>query len=325
MKVLVTGGAGFIGRCTVNQLLERGCQVVVVDQRREQDEPVWDKSVTCYKTDIRAEELERIFAEERPDYCLHLAAQVSVAQSFENPDRDAETNILGTINVLRMCVRYHVKKIIFASSAAVYGNPVSYPIVEKSELDPQSFYGMSKWVAESYIQSFSDQYNLDYTILRYANVYGIRERRTGEDGVLTAFIERMAGGLPMVIYGDGCQTRDFVYVRDVAAANVLALEAGSRQIINISSGSGISLLEIGNILQDICGHSISLQFMPQRPGDIDRSVLSNDRARELLGWSPSYSLAEGLRAMIGYEYMMRKTRGLVHIPDRLDYSRITAI
>jgi len=325
MKVLVTGGAGFIGRHTVSQLLEQGYQVIVVDQRRGDHKLLCDQSVTYYETDIVSEDLEQIFAKEEPDYCIHLAAQVSVPRSFENPHLDAEVNIVGTINVLRMCVRYKVRKIVFASSAAVYGNPGIYPIEEKCTLNPQSFYGLSKYVAESYIRSYSDQYHLDYTILRYANVYGVREHRTGEDGVMTAFIERMAGGMPMIIYGDGRQTRDFVYVRDVAVANVLALGAGSRQIFNISSGAGLSLLELSGILQQLCEHSISVQFMPQKLGDIDRSILSNDKARNLLGWSPSYSLEEGLRAMTVHEYGVKKKRGQPFTTSLQDYSKITAI
>ncbi|WMT41438.1 NAD-dependent epimerase/dehydratase family protein [Paenibacillus sp. D2_2] len=265
MKVLVTGGPGFIGRHTVSHLLEQDCQVIVVDQRKDPKLPE-DKSVTYYETDIVSEDLEQIFAVEQPDYCIHLAAHVSVPRSYENPHLDAEINIMGTINVLRACVRYKVRKIVFSSSAAVYGNPDIYPIEEQCALDPQSFYGMSKYVAESYIRSFSTQYNLDYTILRYANVYGIREHRTGEDGVMTAFIERMAGGMPMIIYGDGRQTRDFVYVRDVAVANALALSVGSYQTFNISSGVGLSLLELSGRLQELYEKTNSVQFMPQKPG-----------------------------------------------------------
>lgn len=325
MKVLVTGGAGFIGRHTVSQLLEQGYQVIVVDQRRGDHKLPYDQSVTYYEADIVSEELEQIFAKEEPNYCIHLAAQVSVPRSFENPHLDAEVNIVGTINVLRMCVRYKVRKMVFASSAAVYGNPGIYPIEEKCDLNPQSFYGLSKYAAESYIRSFSEQYHLDYTILRYANVYGVREHRTGQDGVVTAFIERMAGGMPMIIYGDGHQTRDFVYVRDVAFANTLALGAGSQQIFNISSGVGLSLLELSGILQQLCEHSLSVQFMPQKSGDIDRSILSNEKARNLLGWSPSYSLEEGLRAMTVHEYGTRKKRGQPFAPSLQDYSKITAI
>jgi len=306
MKVLVTGGAGFIGRHTVSHLLEQGCQVIVVDQRREDHNLSWDKTVTYYETDIVSEELEQVFAVEKPDYCIHLAAQVSVPRSFENPHLDAEINILGTINVLRQCARYKVRKIVFASSAAVYGNPDIYPIKEQYALDPQSFYGMSKHVAESYIRSFSAQHNLDYTILRYANVYGVREHRTGEDGVITAFIERLAGEMPMIIYGDGRQTRDFVYVRDVAIANALALHTGSRETFNISSGVGLSLLELSAILQELCRQRSSVQFMPQKPGDIDRSILSNDKARDLLGWTPAFSLEDGLRAMIVHENEVKR-------------------
>ncbi|GIP50735.1 NAD-dependent epimerase/dehydratase family protein [Paenibacillus timonensis] len=322
MKVLVTGGAGFIGRHTVKRLLEEGEQVVVVDTGQTGNPRKMDESVSYYSVDIVSEELESIFAEERPDAVIHLAAQTSVRRSLQNPSADAETNILGTIQLLQQCVRFGVRRIVFASSAAVYGNPDHLPIKESHGTEPLSFYGVSKRVSEMYIQSFSERYGLDYSILRYANVYGIRERRTGEDGVLTAFVERLMAGLPLEVYGDGLQTRDFVYVKDVAEANVLALRSSGNQILNVSSGRSISLLEALGMLKEISGRNVQPQFRPAQAGDIEQSLLDNGKVRDVLWWEPRYSLYDGLLEMMEFETEARKNPLLV---ERVGYSETSVI
>lgn len=322
MKVLVTGGAGFIGRHTVQRLVDQGDEVVVVDTGLAGNPRKMDESVRGYAVDIVSEELERIFAEERPEAVIHLAAQTSVRRSLHNPTGDAETNILGTIRLLQQCVRYEVRRIVFASSAAVYGNPEHLPIEESHATEPLSFYGVSKRVSEMYIQSFNERYGLNYSILRYANVYGIRERRTGEDGVLTAFVERLMAGLPLEVYGDGLQTRDFVYVKDVAEANVLALRCTGRQVLNVSSGRGISLLEALGMLKEMSGRNVQPQFRPAQAGDIEQSVLDNGKARDVLWWEPRYSLYDGLLEMMEFESEARKNPMLV---ERTSYSKTSAI
>lgn len=301
MKVLVTGGAGFIGRRTVERLVRQGDSVVVVDCAQMSKLPKWGDSVIFYQLDIASEKLEYVMAAEKPDYVIHLAAQTSVRRSLHDPFGDAGSNIMGTINLLKQCVSFQVKKIVFSSSAAVYGTPRTVPIQEEHQTEPLSFYGISKLMAERYIQSFAIHYGLDFTILRYANVYGIREYRTGEDGVITAFIERLVSGLPLIIYGDGRQTRDFIHVEDVAAANVSALLCGTREIINISSGTGITLLEVAGILKELYGKSIAMQFHLPQNGDIEHSILCNGKSCDLLGLRPVYSLYEGLQAMLDYE------------------------
>ncbi|MDU4697233.1 MULTISPECIES: NAD-dependent epimerase/dehydratase family protein [Paenibacillus] len=322
MKVLVTGGAGFIGRHTVQRLVDQGDEVVVVDTGLAGNPRKMDESVRGYAVDIVSEELERIFAEERPEAVIHLAAQTSVRRSLHNPTGDAETNILGTIRLLQQCVRYEVRRIVFASSAAVYGNPEHLPIEESHATEPLSFYGVSKRVSEMYIQSFNERYGLNYSILRYANVYGIRERRTGEDGVLTAFVERLMAGLPLEVYGDGLQTRDFVYVKDVAEANVLALRCTGSQVLNVSSGRGISLLEALGMLKEMSGRNVQPQFRPAQAGDIEQSVLDNGKARDVLWWEPRYSLYDGLLEMMEFESEARKNPMLV---ERTSYSKTSAI
>ncbi|WP_059049278.1 NAD-dependent epimerase/dehydratase family protein [Paenibacillus senegalimassiliensis] len=320
MKVLVTGGAGFIGGETVKRIREQDEQVVIVDNgdmREGSHKPEGDKEVAYYAVDVASKELEDVFAQERPDRVIHLAAQTSVRRSLNHPVEDAQTNILGTVNVLEQCVRYGVQKIVFASSAAVYGNPVHLPIAESHAAEPLSFYGMSKWAGERYIQAFGERYGLGYAILRYANVYGIRERRTGEDGVLTAFVERLLAGLPLDIFGDGRQTRDFIYVKDVADATVHALRTNQNQVLNIGSSTGTSLLEVVDLLKELSGRQLQPQFHPASSGDIGHSILDNGKARDALWWEPRYTLYEGLREMVEFEMEVRKNPLLV---ERLAYS-----
>lgn len=175
-----------------------------------------------------------------------------------------------------------------------------------------------------YIQTFAERHDLDYSILRYANVYGIRKSRTGEDGVLTAFVERIMAGLPLDIYGNGLQTRDFIYVKDVADANVAALRSGERQIMNISSGSGITLLETVGMLEKLFGRNVNPQFLPAQAGDIERSVLDNGKARDILWWEPSYSIYEGLREMVDFELEARRNPLLVQRSE-ISYSETSSV
>lgn len=302
MKVLVTGGAGFIGRYTVDRLLQQGEQVVVVDRQPASVWPELDESVVYYSADIADQKLELIFEAEEPDYVIHLAAQTSVRQSLQSPVEDANSNIMGTVNLLQQCLNYKIQKIVYASSAAVYGNPRMMPVDETHQTEPLSFYGLSKLTSEKYIELFCHTHNLDYSILRYANVYGIRESRSGEDGVVTAFAERICAGIPMMIYGDGSQTRDFVYVKDVAEANVIALgNRGGREIMNISSGTAVSLLEVIQAMEEISGKQAASQYFPAQNGDIKHSVLDNSKARDVLWWTPKYSMFEGLQEVLDYE------------------------
>ncbi|WP_018751639.1 NAD-dependent epimerase/dehydratase family protein [Paenibacillus sanguinis] len=320
MKVLVTGGAGFIGSETAKRLREQGEQVVVADngvRHGGRHSLEADQAVAYYAVDVASKELEDVFAQERPDGVIHLAAQTSVRHSLNRPLGDAQTNILGTVNVLEQCVRYGVQKLVFASSAAVYGNPLQLPIEESHGTEPLSFYGMSKRVGERYIKAFGERYGLGYTILRYANVYGIRKRRTGEDGVLTVFVERMLAGLPLDIFGDGSQTRDFIYVKDIADATVLALRTNQNHVMNIGSGKGTSLLEVVELLKELSGRQLQPQFHSASAGDIGHSVLDNGKARDVLWWEPQYTLYEGLREMVEFEMEARQNPLLV---ERLGYS-----
>ncbi|MFC0525530.1 NAD-dependent epimerase/dehydratase family protein [Pontibacillus salicampi] len=293
MKVLITGGAGFIGSHIVEELIKSQYEVVVVDNLVTGHILNLPPDVIFYESDIRRN-LDNIFIKEKPDYVIHQAAQVSVSQSFADPLYDCEENIVATLNVLQACVDHNVKKIVFASTAAVYGNPNYLPIDEQHSIKPISFYGLTKAHAEKYIQLYSETYNLSYSILRYANVYGPRQDAHGEAGVIALFIEKITQGTSPIIFGDGKQTRDFVFVKDVARANVAALSHRENMVLNISTSQETSILEIMEKLAIVYGKPIQTLNQSEREGDIKASVLQNNKAQAMLEWAPNYSLIEGL-------------------------------
>ncbi|MCA0149775.1 NAD-dependent epimerase/dehydratase family protein [Rossellomorea vietnamensis] len=293
MKVLVTGGAGFIGSHIVDALLDSHYEVVVVDNLVTGHIKNIHPSVRFYQLDVRRD-LDDLFGKEKPDYVIHQAGQVSVSQSLIDPLYDCEENIIGTLSILQACVRHHVKKMVFASTAAIYGNPVYLPVDEGHPLHPISFYGLTKWHAEKCIQLFSEAHQLDYTILRYANVYGPRQDARGEAGAIAIFIEKVIKGERPVLFGDGKQTRDFVYVKDVARANVAALTNGNQEILNVGTGQESSLEEVIGQLGEISGKNIQPILSPERAGDIRSSVLNNERLQLKLNRFPFYSLKDGL-------------------------------
>ncbi|RUT33460.1 NAD-dependent epimerase/dehydratase family protein [Paenibacillus zeisoli] len=305
MKIAVTGGAGFIGKHTVEALLEQNHQVVVIDYLEDGTKSYFDERVTLYQMDIGSAKLSQIFSTERPDAVIHLAGQISVQRSLNHPYLDAQHNILGTVNVLRQCVDYHVRKIVFSSTAAVYGNPLCLPIQEDHEVDPLSFYGLSKLTSEKYIEFFSKQYGLDYTILRYANVYGPGQTVKGEGAVVASFVNRMLAGERPTIYGDGQHSRDFVFVRDVASANAAALWRGSREVMNISSGKPLTIQELFDILRDLSDLHTVPDYQAAREGDIVHSLLSNHKARTLLNWEPVHTIVDGLKMTLN-EYSLHQ-------------------
>ncbi|TCN26716.1 NAD-dependent epimerase/dehydratase family protein [Mesobacillus foraminis] len=295
-KVLVTGGCGFIGSHIADKLVSNGYEVVVVDNLATgRKSNLASPDICFYKCSILDKEFEGIVLKEQPDYIIHQAAQVSVAGSIENVLYDEEVNIRGSINVIEAALKAHTKKIIYASSAAVYGKPEYLPIDTQHPVAPLSPYGISKFSVERYLDVYSSLYDLDYTILRYANVYGPRQDATGEGGVISIFMDQICRGETLTIYGDGEQTRDFIYVGDVARANFRALEMGSRKILNVSTGREISLNQVYEMVREISGGPIEVQYANERPGDIPASVLSNEATQKELGWEPRYTLKEGLR------------------------------
>ncbi len=307
VKVLVTGGAGFIGSHIVERCLQVGYETVVIDNLSTGKREYVPSGATFYPMDIRSELLEDILDIERPDVVIHQAAQIDVQRSLKDPDFDAAINIIGTLKLLNACAAAGVRKVVYASSAAVYGHPAMLPITEGQIKAPISFYGVSKYVPEFYIKTFAGLHNLDYCILRYSNVYGMRQAVKGEGGVISLFVDRVLRGQPLHIYGDGEQTRDFVFVEDVAAANVAAVERGNQVTVNVSTGQSVSLNELVSVLETVTQQRHHIQYFPQRSGDIVHSCLSNDKARDLLNWRPETSLAEGLAKTLSY-YIAQQDR-----------------
>lgn len=300
MRVLVTGGAGFIGSHVVEALLEANHEVVVVDNLSTGKEENLPPGVPLYKADITDPGIEDIFQEIRPRALIHQAAQVAVPVSLRDPVFDANVNIIGTLNLLEACRKYGVEKMVFASSAAVYGNPKYLPVDEEHPLRPLSGYGISKHTVERYLEAYQELYGLRWTALRYANIYGPRQDALGEGGVVAIFIDKLLSNQRAVIFGDGEQTRDFVYVKDAATANLLALEHGDNQILNISTGQASTVNELYTLIRQEVGSPLQPEYGLPRAGDIVHSYLDNKRAVTQLNWQPKYSLARGLQETVAY-------------------------
>lgn len=295
MKVLVTGGAGFIGSHIVDQLLEKGHQVVVIDNMSSGKEDNLNAKAVFYRMNMEDTKIREVFEEQRPDVVIHQAAQTVVQTSVQEPVYDAHMNILGTVNLLETARLYGVKKFIYASSAAVYGNPQYVPIDERHPVGPLSGYGISKYTPEQYLRVYQQMYGMEFTILRYANVYGIRQDPQGEGGVISIFIDKALGTNPIAIFGDGEQTRDYIYVEDVARANLAALHAGDGEVFNIGTGVHTTLNQLVTKLQEISGRTLEVVYETERLGDIKDSYFSVNKAKNGLQWVPQVSLEEGLR------------------------------
>ncbi|QJD85251.1 NAD-dependent epimerase/dehydratase family protein [Cohnella herbarum] len=300
MNVLVTGGAGFIASNLVDSLLYEGYRVTVVDNLTKGDSSHVSAKASFYQANILDNKLDRIFSDTCPEVVFHFAAQVDVQTSMNRPEHDAMSNIIGTINVLQCCIKYGVKKIIYASTAAVYGVPSFIPLSEEHPKNPISFYGASKYAPERYIELFSELHGLDYTILRYANAYGMRQDPSGEGGVVSIFLSKLLKGKPIVIFGDGEHTRDFVYVKDIVAANLAAISEGRNQIYNVSCNRQTSINQLLRLICKLTGRSFEPMYSPARKGEIIHSCLNNTKAVLELGWKPQYDLEHGLQETINY-------------------------
>lgn len=293
MRILVTGGAGFLGSHLVDMLVNHGHTVTIVDNLATGSPQNVSPSAHLMVHDIR-DPLDGPFGRSQPEVVIHLAAQVSVPRSVLNPAEDASINIMGYINVLQTAVRHSVRKIILISSAAVYGVPESLPLRETAPLAPLSPYGLSKMAAEVYTRMLCTQHGLTYTILRPSNIYGPRQKADGEGAVIPAFLEHFMSGHDPVIHGDGLQTRDFIYVQDMARGVIASLTAGDNQTLNISSGTSISILDTWRILAKLVGWRREPRFGPARAGDIPHSVMDSSEAQAALGWKPLVAFEEGL-------------------------------
>ena len=302
MKVLVTGGAGFIGSHVADAFVTEGYEVVVVDDLSTGSRENLNPATAFYEVDIRDEEaLAEVFAREKPDYVSHQAARAQVRESMEKPGLYAEVNIIGSLNVLQLCRRHGIRKIIYASTGgAVYGEPEYLPADESHPINPLDPYGASKHHMEHYLYLYRVNWGLSYTILRYPNVYGPRQDPYGEAGVVAIFAKQMLTGGQPIINGTGEQERDFVYVGDVANANLLAIKQGDGEIFNIGMGIGTSINDIFHSLKEATGYSGEEVHGPPKAGEVFRIYLDASKARRELGWSARVSLGEGLSRTAEY-------------------------
>lgn len=301
MKILITGGAGFIGSNIADRYLELGHEVVIVDNLitgRRKNIPA---DATFYELDIRDKKLAEVFEKEKPDVVSHHAAQMDVRKSVADPIYDADVNVLGGLNLLQNCVQYNVRKVIFASTGgAIYGEQDYFPADEDHPLRPLSPYGITKLTTEKYLYFYNQTYGLTYTILRYANIYGPRQNPHGEAGVVAIFTQKILRGEQPIINGEGLQTRDYVFVGDVVKANELALHSGDNEIYNIGTGFETNVNELFREIVKRIGRDVEEVHGPAKPGEQMRSVLTSKKIRKELGWEPSYTLETGLSATVEY-------------------------
>jgi len=295
-NVLVTGGAGFIGSHICDALIEKNFNVFVIDNLSTGKIENLNKKVSFFKIDITNQSaLEDFFKDNQIDYIFHFAAQSNVKKSIKNPVQDAKINIIGTINLINFAKKYNVKKIISASTAAVYGNQSIFPISEDTKLNPVSSYGISKFAMELYLQNSG----INFTILRYSNVYGSRQETSSESGVVSIFMNKLYNDKTIKIYGDGEQSRDFIFIKDVVEANIKAINKDcDGNIFNISTAKSTSINNLCKIINENIGNKIlKVKFVKERAGDINHSVLDNSKAIKFGLLTNTTNIMSGLKIL----------------------------
>lgn len=300
MKVMVTGGAGFIGSHIVDLLLENNYEVCIIDNLCHGKIQNVNPKAKFYKYDLLDRDVFNIFQMEKPEIVIHEAAQVSTANSIINPIEDAQINIIGTLNLLEAAKNVKVRKVIYSSSAAVFGEPNYLPIDEEHPLKMISNYGVSKHVVEHYLSVYKKLYNISYVILRYSNVYGPKQDSSAEGGVVSIFCDKVLKNESPYIYGDGEQTRDFIYVKDVARANLLAIQSKSEGIFNVSSSQKLSINKLLKYISNILNKNITPIYSKKRYGDIKDSLITYNKIFREIGWKPEYEILEGLKETIEF-------------------------
>ena len=292
MAVLVTGGAGFIGSHVADALVARGEEVVVLDDLSSGKQENVPDGVELVVGDVR-EPQDELFASVKPTHCYHLAAQIDVRVSVAEPDRDAQINVLGTINLLQAALEHGTQIVLSSTGGAIYGE-CERPAPEDSPRLPISPYGTSKLAAEEYLAMYNRLYGTRHVSLRYGNVYGPRQDPHGEAGVVAIFCNTLLAGEAPKVFGDGKQTRDYVYVGDVARATLAAADRDGG-VYNVGTGRETSVVELLELCQRIAGTSFEPNLQPARPGELQRAVVDPSRAVDELGWRPEHSLEDGLR------------------------------
>ncbi|HLN46702.1 MAG TPA: NAD-dependent epimerase/dehydratase family protein [Magnetospirillaceae bacterium] len=303
MRVLVTGGAGFIGSHIVDALIAAGHDVGVVDSLWEHGggrRGHINTDAQFFQRDIRDPALADVFTSFKPEIVSHHAAQPSVAFSTKDPSYDADVNVRGLINVLGLATRTGVRKVIYASSSAIYGTPERLPIDESHPQRPESPYGITKMVGEHYLRYYAASGGPAFTALRYGNVYGPRQDPSGEAGVIAIFVSRILAGKPIRIDWDGEQQKDYVYVSDVARANLMALSGADGESMNIGNGVGTSVNELHRLIALAAGSDVEVEHAPKRAGDIRTCVFAIEKAKSVLRWQPMIALPDGIKRTVDY-------------------------
>jgi len=300
-KAIVTGGAGFIGSHICDALIERGIEVAVIDNLSSGKKQNLAPDAAFYEADIRDESVRDIFAKEKPNCLFHLAAQMDVRKSVADPMYDASVNIGGTANLLEAGRASGLEKTIYAATGgAMYGEPKVLPAGENTPIAPLCPYGISKGAAEHYLELYRKLYGMNYTSLRFPNVYGPRQDPHGEAGVVAIFSQSMLSGKQPKIFGDGTMTRDYLYVGDVVEANMLALETGGGMAMNLGRGTEITVQQIFDGVRDAVGCDIAPNYVPDRLGEVAHISLDAALAKDALGWKPKVELLDGLARAVDF-------------------------
>ena len=299
MKILVTGGAGFIGSNVVDALVNKGNEVAVVDNLSTGKRENLNPKAKFYNIDIRdGNALKLVFQEFRPEVVYHFAAQIDVRKSVSDPSFDAEVNVVESVNLFKLAVDFGVKRIIFSSTGgALYGYVDKIPADEDTPIRPICAYGVAKYCVEQYLDYFKRLYGIERVILRYANVYGPRQDPLGEAGVIAIFTGRILRGEPITIFGDGNQTRDYIFIEDVVSANLLALN-GKEGVYNIGTGIETSVNELVHIFEKLLGKKINPVYALKRQGEVDMIALDIEKAKKELGFEVKYNIEEGIKKTV---------------------------
>ncbi|MEW6234307.1 MAG: NAD-dependent epimerase/dehydratase family protein [Candidatus Omnitrophota bacterium] len=302
-RCLITGGAGFIGSHIADVLIADGCQVCVLDNLSTGKKENLPSHIPIYEMDL-LDDLTPLFQKEKPQIVFHHAAQISVSCSVREPEIDGKTNILGSIHLLEACRQFGVERVIYASSGAVYGEPELLPVREEDATFGLSPYGISKLIPERYLYYYRHQFGIEFAALRYANVYGPRQDPHGEAGAVSIFSEKLLAGQQTIIFGDGEQTRDFVFVKDVARANLLAMKANIDRSVfpafNVSMQKQTTVNVLFDTIQKYTGTKQPKNHGPKREGDVLHACLSNEKINKYIGWEPEVELDEGIRETVQF-------------------------